>query len=48
MGAAGFILSGSGLEDFWSKMYAPVTVGHMIAGHPYSRAARAHFQLTGQ
>lgn len=42
MSAVGFIMSGSGLEDL-SKIYATVTVGHMIGGHAYSRVFRSHF-----
>ncbi|CAG9773585.1 unnamed protein product [Ceutorhynchus assimilis] len=43
MGAVGFIMTGSGLEDLWAQIYARVTVSHMVAGHAYSRAIRAHF-----
>lgn len=43
MGAVGFIMTGSGLKDVWAQIYARVTVSHMVAGHAYSRAIRAHF-----
>ena len=43
MGAVGNIMAGSGLEELWSTVYAPSSVSHMITGHAYSRALRAHF-----
>ena len=43
MGAMGYIMSGSGLEDIWGTVYAKESVPHMINGHAYSRALRAHF-----
>ena len=42
MGAVGNIMAGSGLEELWSKSYAPSSV-YMVSGHAYSQALRAHF-----
>ena len=46
MGAAGYIMAGSGLKDLWALIYATNSTEKMLAGHSYSRALRAHF-LTG-
>ena len=35
-------MGGSGLEDLWETVYAPNTVIHMMTGHAYARALRAH------
>ena len=43
MGSIGYIMNGSGLEVLWGQVYAGNTVVHMMAGHAYSRALRAHF-----
>ena len=43
MGAIGYILNGSGLDVLWQTVYADATVHHMLNGHAYSRALRAHF-----
>jgi len=42
LGSIGSIMEGSGLEELWATAYAPKTVAHMISGHAYSRAVRAH------
>ena len=42
LGSVGFIMTGSGLEDLWSTVYAPASVAHMITGHAFARAMRAH------
>lgn len=42
LGAIGHIMSGSGLEELWNTVYAKTTITHMISGHAYSRAVRAH------
>ena len=42
MGAMGAIMSGSGLTDLWSTVYAPNSVIHMSQGHAYERALKAH------
>ncbi|KAJ8878764.1 hypothetical protein PR048_019350 [Dryococelus australis] len=47
MGSIGFIMSGSGIEELWMQVYAKSSVTHMISGHPFYRAVRAHM-LTSQ
>ena len=42
MGAAGFIMKGSGLEELLSTVYASNTVEYILLGKAYSRALRAH------
>lgn len=42
MGSIGYIMAGSGLEALWETVYAPNTVVHMLTGHAYARALRAH------
>uniref|UniRef100_A0A6P7GQR1 Uncharacterized protein LOC114341772 n=1 Tax=Diabrotica virgifera virgifera TaxID=50390 RepID=A0A6P7GQR1_DIAVI len=42
LGAVGYIMSGSGIEELWATTYAKNAVAHMITGHAYSRALRAH------
>lgn len=42
MGSIGYIMGGSGLESLWQTVYAPNTVNHMVTGHAYARALRAH------
>ena len=43
MGSMGNIMAGSGLEELWESVYAKGSVVHMMSGHAYSRALRAHF-----
>ncbi len=43
MGAIGYIMGGSGLDALWQTVYAGATVQHMLNGHAYARALRAHF-----
>lgn len=43
MGGIGYIMAGSGLKELWSTIFAPNSVIHMLGGHAYSRALRAHF-----
>ncbi|XP_034250200.1 uncharacterized protein LOC117650724 [Thrips palmi] len=47
MGAVGHTMAGSGLEELWQTVYGKCAVSHMISGHAYSRAWRAH-SLTQQ
>ena len=47
MGAIGYIMSGSGLQELWESVYAKNSVVHMISGHTCNRALWAHF-LTQQ
>ena len=42
MGAVGNIMGGSGLQELWETVYAPNSVKHMLSGHAYARALRAH------
>ena len=43
MGALGNIMEGSGIEELWCSIYASGVIPHMMKGHAYSRALRAHF-----
>ncbi|KAK3916607.1 CaM kinase-like vesicle-associated protein [Frankliniella fusca] len=43
MGAIGHLMSGSGLEELWTTVYAKNSVQQMSSGKAYSRAVRAHF-----
>ena len=36
-------MAGSGVEELWESVYAKGSVVHMVSGHAYSRALRAHF-----
>lgn len=42
MGAIGYIMDGSGLQDLFSVAYASASAEKMMTGHAYSRAVRAH------
>ena len=42
LGALGYVMGGSGLDDVFKTVYAPGTVPHIRSGHAYSRAFRAH------
>ncbi|XP_061723992.1 uncharacterized protein LOC133530150 [Cydia pomonella] len=42
MGAIGKIMAGSGLREWWAKIYAIGSLEKMIMGHHYERAVRAH------
>ena len=42
MGAMCTVMSCSGLQTMWEKVYAPKSVKHMLTGSAYSRALRAH------
>ncbi|ELT97068.1 hypothetical protein CAPTEDRAFT_185955 [Capitella teleta] len=35
-------MGGSGLEVLWESVYAPASVVHMMTGHAYAHALRAH------
>lgn len=43
LGAIGFIMAGSGLEEAMETIYAPRAVVHIMNGHAYEWAIRAHF-----
>ena len=42
MGAIGHIMSGCGLQDQWETVHAQNSTKHMLTGHAYARALRAH------
>lgn len=42
LGCIGKIMAGSGLQELLCELYAEGTVKHILAGHAYSRAVRAH------
>ena len=42
LGSLGYVMGGSGLDDVFKTVYAPGTVPHIMSGHAYSRAFRAH------
>lgn len=42
MGAIGYIMSGSGLQGQWETVYATNSIKHMMTGHAYAHALRAH------
>lgn len=42
LGAIGYVMEGSGLEDLWSTAYASLSVKKMLSGHAFSRSIRAH------
>lgn len=41
MGSVGVVMSGSGLEELFSTIYAENSVDRLMSGHAYSRAVRA-------
>lgn len=43
LGAVGYIMSGSGIEEVLQIIYAANCVDKLLSGHAYSRAIRAHF-----
>lgn len=42
MGCIGYIMAGSGLKELLCEIYAEKSVDHILTGHAYSRAVRAH------
>ena len=38
----GYIMGDSGLRNLWETAYAHNSVNHMLIGHAYARALRAH------
>ena len=43
LGSIGVMMSGSGLEEVLSEVYAKNVVPHIMSGKAYSRAMRGHF-----
>lgn len=42
LGAIGYVISGSGLEDLWSVAHASESMKKMMTGHSFARSVRAH------
>lgn len=42
LGSIGYIMDGSGISELWSTVYGSSSVPHMLSGHAYARAIRAH------
>lgn len=42
LGSIGQIMAGSGLAELWEQVYAKGSIVHMLTGHAFSRALRAH------
>ena len=42
LGSIGYIMGGSGISELWSTVFASSSVPHMLSGHAYARAVRAH------
>ncbi|KAK3932952.1 Elongation factor 4, partial [Frankliniella fusca] len=42
LGAIGSLMAGSGIEEMWQTVYAKNSVKHLVSGHAYARAVRAH------
>lgn len=42
LGSIGHIMAESGLAELWERVYAKGSVVHMLTGHAFSRAVRAH------
>lgn len=42
LGSIGNIMSGSGLDDCWSVIYALESIKQMLLGHAFARSVRAH------
>ena len=46
LGAIGYLMSGSGLRELLSTVYAPLSVDKMLQGHAFARAVRGHLLAT--
>lgn len=42
LGCIGHVMAGSGLRDLLCNIFAPNSVEHILSGHAYARAVRAH------
>lgn len=45
LGAIGSIMAGSGLQELISVVYSENSTKHILSGHAYARAIRAHFLI---
>lgn len=46
MGAIGYVMAESGLEDLWGTVFAHNSVPYMVSGHAHSRALSAHLSTS--
>lgn len=46
LGAIGYLMSGSGLKELLSTIFAPLSVEKMMQGHAFARAVRGHLLAT--
>ena len=46
LGAIGYIMGGSGIQESLTKIYAPNSVDSILSGKAYGRAVRAHVLVT--
>lgn len=42
LGSVGYVMKGSGIEELWETVYAKNSIPHMMTGHSFARAVRAH------
>ena len=42
LGASGYVMKGSGIEELLSLLYGPSTVDHVMSGKAFARALRGH------
>lgn len=42
LGARRYLVGGSGLSELWTTVFGTSSVPHMLTGHAYTRAIRAH------
>jgi len=43
LGAIGYVMKGSGIEELLGLLYGPSTVDHVMSGKAFARALRGHF-----
>lgn len=46
LGTIGYIMAGSGLEEVLSLIYAENSIQHILSGHAFARAIRAHLLVS--
>lgn len=42
LGSIGYIMAGSSIDDLFATVYAENTIKHLLSGHAFDRAMRAH------